>query len=88
MSDVREADPWTLSYLVTVEAARQAEQLRVPSLECAPLGPAAPAAAATEYTEPEVVFRLRGTASSYQRSNLFISEHSESRHWLFFRVKY
>ena len=80
MSDVREADPWTLSYLVTVEAPRQAEQLRVPNLECAPLCPAAPAAAATEYTEPEVVFRLRGTASSYQRSNLFISEHSESRH--------
>jgi len=59
VSDVREVDPWTLSYLVTVEAPRQAEQLRMPSLECAPLGPAAPAAAATEYTEPEVVFRLR-----------------------------
>lgn len=83
MSDVREVDPWTLSYLVTVEAPRQAEQLRMPSLECAPLGPAAPAAAATEYTEPEVVFRLRGTASSNQRSNLFISEHSESRHYGF-----
>ena len=64
MSDVREVDPWTLSYLVTVEAPRQAEQLRMPSLECAPLGPAAPAAAATEYTEPEVVFRLRGTAAA------------------------
>ena len=57
VTNVREINPWSLSYHVMVHEAEE-EELHSPSLECAKIAGLLNYFTATEYYEPPVIFRL------------------------------